>query len=127
MDIKPREKVGIVGRTGAGKSSLVLALFRIVEFAGTQPLFIFTLLGGQIYIDGVDISTVGLHDLRTQLSIIPQDPVLFTGTIRDNLDPFRNHTDSEIWRAIETVQLKSAIEKLPEKLEAPVTERKWRI
>ncbi|XP_014612658.1 PREDICTED: multidrug resistance-associated protein 1 isoform X6 [Polistes canadensis] len=99
--IKGGEKVGIVGRTGAGKSSLTLSLFRILEAAG-----------GKIIIDGVDVAKLGLHDLRSKLTIIPQDPVLFSGTLRMNLDPFDQHTDDEVWRALEHAHLKSFVQNL---------------
>ncbi|KAJ2800586.1 Transporter of the ATP-binding cassette (ABC), partial [Coemansia guatemalensis] len=94
FEVRPREKVGIVGRTGAGKSSLTLAMLRIVEASA-----------GRIVVDGVDISQIGVGDLRSQLTIIPQDPVLFTGTIRSNLDPFNKHSDSELWLALRRAHL----------------------
>ncbi|KAJ2887652.1 Transporter of the ATP-binding cassette (ABC) [Coemansia asiatica] len=94
FEVQPREKVGIVGRTGAGKSTLTLAMFRFMEASA-----------GQISIDGIDISQIGVGDLRSRLTIIPQDPVLFTGTIRSNLDPFNEHGDDELWLALRRAHL----------------------
>uniref|UniRef100_A0A5F9DU00 Multidrug resistance-associated protein 1 n=1 Tax=Oryctolagus cuniculus TaxID=9986 RepID=A0A5F9DU00_RABIT len=99
------EKVGIVGRTGAGKSSLTLGLFRINESAE-----------GEIIIDGVNIAKIGLHDLRFKITIIPQDPVLFSGSLRMNLDPFSRYSDEEVWTSLELAHLKEFVSALPDKL-----------
>ncbi|XP_040293674.1 ATP-binding cassette sub-family C member 9 isoform X3 [Bufo bufo] len=109
--IKPGQKVGICGRTGSGKSSLSLAFFRMVD-----------IFDGKIIIDGIDISKIPLHTLRSRLSIILQDPVLFSGSIRLNLDPECKCTDDRLWEALDIAQLKNLVKALPGGLDAMVTE-----
>ncbi|KAM6095061.1 multidrug resistance-associated protein 1-like isoform 3-T3 [Chlamydotis macqueenii] len=106
-----KEKVGIVGRTGAGKSTLASCLFRVLE--GSE---------GKIIVDGIDISTIGLHDLRGNLNIIPQDPVLFSGTLQSNLDPLGKHSDLELWEVLELCDLKDFVQSLPKKLLHEISE-----
>lgn len=96
--IKPKAKVGIVGRTGAGKSSVLLALFRLIELSEKGN-------SGTIFIDDVDISTLPLHKLRQNIAIIPQSPFLFQGSIAANLDPFGVHVTDALWKALNDVQL----------------------
>ncbi|EDW47093.1 GM21118 [Drosophila sechellia] len=108
--IQPREKVGIVGRTGAGKSSLINALFRL------------SYTDGSVLIDTRDTRQMGLHDLRRQISIIPQEPVLFSGTMRYNLDPFDEYSDEKLWGCLEEVKLKDVVSDLPDGLASKISE-----
>ncbi|XP_037030669.1 multidrug resistance-associated protein 4-like [Bradysia coprophila] len=110
LRIESREKIGVVGRTGAGKSSIIQALFRLA------------VNDGLITIDGVDIASMGLHDLRSKISIIPQDPILFSGNMRNNLDPFEEKTDDEIWNALAQVELKQVISLLPGGLDCKMSD-----
>ncbi|XP_078001329.1 ATP-binding cassette sub-family C member 9-like [Glandiceps talaboti] len=111
LHFMPGQKIGICGRTGSGKSSLMLALLRIIDTCN-----------GRIVMDGVDISHIPLQTLRSRLAIIPQDPVLFAGTIRFNLDPECIRSDKELWKALEIAQLKTTVSDLSQQLDSEVSE-----
>ncbi|KAI2615446.1 P-loop containing nucleoside triphosphate hydrolase protein [Hypoxylon sp. NC1633] len=111
LDIKSHEKIGVVGRTGAGKSSLTLSLFRLIE-----PVT------GNVSIDDLDTSSIGLLDLRRRLAIIPQDAALFEGTVRDNLDPGHVHDDTELWSVLDHARLKEHVASMEGGLEAKISE-----
>ena len=109
-EIKGGERVGIVGRTGAGKSSLLAVLFRMHRFKG------------RVTIDGTDITTIPLHELRRNISIIPQESIAFIGSVRKNLDPFSEHSDDRLWEVLEEVQLKDAVMEIPGRLDYELSE-----
>ncbi|RDX86659.1 ABC transporter C family member 14, partial [Mucuna pruriens] len=111
LTIQGGEKIGVVGRTGSGKSTMIQVLFRLIEPSA-----------GKIIVDGINIGTVGLHDLRSRFGIIPQEPVLFQGSVRSNIDPLGLYTEEEIWKSLERCQLKDVVAAKPEKLEAPVVD-----
>ncbi|XP_067646367.1 probable multidrug resistance-associated protein lethal(2)03659 [Eurosta solidaginis] len=110
LEIEPSEKIGIVGRTGAGKSSLINALFRL------------SYNDGAIIIDARNTNDLGLHDLRSKISIIPQEPVLFSGTMRYNLDPFDEYSDAKLWEALDEVELKGVVSDFPTGLQSKISE-----
>ncbi|CAL5426370.1 unnamed protein product [Camellia sinensis] len=111
LNIQGGEKMGVVGRTGSGKSTLIQVFFRLVEPSG-----------GRIIIDGIDISMLGLHDLRSRFGIIPQEPVLFEGTVRSNIDPIGLYSDEEIWKSLDRCQLKDVVAAKPGKLDSSVVD-----
>ena len=113
LKVKGGERIGVAGRTGSGKSSLMVSLFRVSEIEDD---------GGQVLIDGVDVGKIGVSTLRSNISIIPQDPILFSNTVRYNLDPFKKATDDEIWNVLEKVQMNDVVAALPDGIEEQVSE-----
>uniref|UniRef100_A0A061RCR8 ATP-binding cassette, subfamily C (CFTR/MRP), member 2 n=1 Tax=Tetraselmis sp. GSL018 TaxID=582737 RepID=A0A061RCR8_9CHLO len=111
FDVREAEKIGIAGRTGCGKSTLMMTMFRIVEPCG-----------GSLEIDGVDVLRIGLRDLRSRLALVPQDPVIFSGTVRSNLDPFDEHADNEIWEALSKVSMDEVVRGMSGGLFSPIEE-----
>ncbi|XP_050416421.2 multidrug resistance-associated protein 1-like [Patella vulgata] len=110
-EVKSGEKIGIVGRTGAGKTSLSIVLFRLIEA-----------VSGKIIIDGQHVADIGLHDLRSSITVLPQDPVLFSGSMKMNLDPFNVYKESDLWEALEHANLSKFVSEVPGKLEYEVGE-----
>jgi ATP-binding cassette, subfamily C (CFTR/MRP), member 4 len=108
--VKSGEKIGIVGRTGAGKTSL------------TQAIYELALVSGDIIIDNINIKTLGLHTFRKVISIVPQDPILFVGTLRENLDPQCERSDDEIWRSLEQVEMMDVVRRLSDGLDTMISE-----
>jgi ATP-binding cassette subfamily C (CFTR/MRP) protein 4 len=110
FNIKSREKIGIIGRTGAGKSSLIAVLFRLFHFEGS------------VVIDNVDTKSIPLTELRSKITVIPQDPLLFLGSLRKNLDPFGQYPDHQLWTALDEFELKDVVSNLPSGLDSMVSE-----
>jgi ABC-type multidrug transport system fused ATPase/permease subunit len=110
FEIFPKEKIAIVGRSGSGKSTILMSLLRILEPSE-----------GKILIDEIDTKTITLTALRSRIAVVPQEPVMLTGTIRTNLDPFHTSSDQEIWEALKVVHLAEKIKEMPDKLDTPVT------
>lgn len=106
LSIPARSKVGIAGRTGAGKSSMILALLRLVEIES-----------GTVHIDGINVANIGLHALRSKVSVIPQDPVLFSGSVRSNIDPFQRFTDAQLWDGLRRTRLNNRVKTLDDPVE----------
>lgn len=122
VEIAAGERIGIVGRTGSGKSSMLLVLMRIVEPYLSDDVVDENKYAAPLTIDGIDVMRIGLYDLRVKIGIIPQLPVLFSGTIRSNLDPFNSYSDDEIWSALEKCRMKEAVDKMTDGLNSRVAE-----